>query len=63
MAMHDRNAFKRRLLLESILGHLCLLEITHPAKAHSTLARRVRRCAQLGVKPHRGTHAAKRAAA
>lgn len=36
---------RKQLLLESILGHLALLEQKHPRKAASPVARRARRYA------------------
>ncbi len=37
----------RRLLMQSVLGHLALLAEKHPKKAASVIARRAKRYAQL----------------
>jgi hypothetical protein len=51
---------RHTLLLQSILGHLALLEEKHPKKAASTVARRAKRYAKLTLQQSRP--AARRAA-
>lgn len=43
---------RRHLLLQSILGHLSLLEQKYPKKAASPVARRAKRYVRLSLHPH-----------
>ena len=39
----ERNAMSRNLLIETLLGHLALLQRRHPKKAASPVARKLKR--------------------
>jgi hypothetical protein len=41
---------RRKLLLETLQGHIALLEHTHPRKAATRVARRVRHLCELSLR-------------
>ena len=52
----------RNLLLQSLLGHLALLEEKHPKKAASPVAKRAKRYVKLTLNPATQQNTTRRAA-
>ncbi len=44
----------RRLLMETLAGHIALLQASHPRKARSAVARRAKQCVMLSLRQPRG---------
>ncbi len=53
---------RRKLLLETLQGHIALLEHAHPRKAATRVARRVRQLCELSLRPRTAGHAKRHAA-
>ena len=40
----------RRLLMETLMGHMALLQASHPSKAKTSVARKARQCVMMSLK-------------
>ena len=58
MSQMAHRPIQRRLLMETLAGHIALLTATHPKKAKSVITKRARQCVMLSLRQSNSRRAA-----